>query len=103
MQRAYSAYREDRLWFSPSTGLSLLSPSFLIPFSRFAAVLALHVCSELVLLSFRVFCSLAYLHSSLCFLSSSTSFCNSSQKFSCSKRSNFENTVEFVAVKPAAV
>lgn len=76
--------------FSPSTGLWLLSPSFLIPFTWFAAVLALHVCSELALLSFRVSRSLALLHSSLCFLSSSTSFCNCSQRaFSCSKLSNF--------------
>ncbi len=84
------SYLADVTTFSPSTDRWLLSPSFLIPFTRFAAVLALDVCSELALVSFRVSRSLALLHSSLCFLSSSTSFCNCSQRaLSCTKLANF--------------
>lgn len=93
-----SSYLAGATEFSPSTGLSLLSPSFLIPFTRFAAVLVLHVWSELVLLSLRVsFATFVLFHSSLYFLSSSTSFCNCSQRvFSCSKLSSFKYTIEFV-------
>lgn len=68
--------------FVPSTGLLLLSSSFVIPFTGFAAVLVLHVWFELVLLFF---------------LSSSTSFCN--WVFSCSKLSNFTYKIEFVGIE----